>query len=63
MIIPDTHEENKIKEKLIFETKCILNWSKFIESQPWKIHIIKINSIKVEAGDDVLLLGITIEKN
>ena len=29
----------------------------------WKIHILKINSVKVEASDDVLLLGITIEKN
>ena len=52
----------EVKENLIFEDIIKLVQIKFIESQPWKIHILKINSIKVEASDDVLLLGMTIEK-
>ena len=66
----------EIKENLIFDTKSILNWFKLNSSKanPGKFqftilgcksyhkHIFKINSIKVEASDDVLLLGITIDK-
>ena len=66
----------KIEENLIFCTKSILNWFKLnqLQANPGKFqfmilrdksdhrHILKINSIKVEASDDVLLLGITFEK-
>ena len=66
----------EIKENLIFDTKVLLNWfrlnsskvnpGKFqfmiLEDKSHHILILKINSIKVEASDDVLLLGITIDK-
>ena len=64
------------KENLISDTKSILNWFRLnsLKANPGKFqfmilgdrshhkHILKINSIKVEASDDVLLLGITIDK-
>ena len=66
----------EIKENLISDTKSILNWFRLIslKANPGKFqfiilgdkshhkHILKINLIKVEASDDVLLLGITIDK-
>ena len=66
----------EFKENLIYDTKSILNWFRLnsLKANPrefqfmilgYKSHhkdILKINSIKVEASDDVLLLGITIEK-
>ena len=65
-----------IKENLVSDTKSILNWFRFnsLKANPGKFqfmilrnkshhkHELKINSIKVEASDDVLLLGITINK-
>ena len=65
-----------IKENLASDTKSILNWFKLnsLEANPGKFqlmifgdkshhkHELKIDSIKVEASDDVLLLGITIDK-
>ena len=65
-----------IKENLVSETKSILNWFRLnsFKANPGKFqfmifgdkshhkHELKINSIKVEASDDVLLLGTTIEK-
>ena len=66
----------EIKENLISDIKSILNWFRLnsLKANPGKFqlmiledkspykHILKINSIKVEASDDVLLLGITIDK-
>ena len=65
-----------IKENLVSDTKSILNWFRLnsLKANPGKFqfmilgdkshhkHELKINSIKVEASDDVLLLGITIDK-
>ena len=65
-----------IKENLVSDTKIILNWFKLnsLKANPGKFqfmilrekshhkHELKINSIKVEASDHVLLLGITIDK-
>ena len=64
------------KENLISDIKSILNWFRLnsLKANPGKFqfmilgdkshhkHILKINSIKAEASDDVLLLGITIDK-
>ena len=64
------------KENLIFDTKIILNWFRLnsLKANPVKFQfmiledkyhhkqILKINSVKVEANDDVLLLGITCNK-
>ena len=66
----------EIKENLVSDTKSILNWFRLnsLKANPGKFqfmipgdkshhkHILKINSIKVEASDDILLLGITIDK-
>ena len=66
----------KIKENLISDTKSILNWFRLnsLKANPGKFqfmilgdkshhkHILKINSIKVEANDDILFLGSTIDK-
>ena len=66
----------EIKENLVSDTKSILNWFRLnsLKANPGKLqfmilgdkshrkHELKINSIKVEASDDVLLLGITIDK-
>ena len=66
----------EIKKNLIFDTKRILNWFRLntLKANPGKFqfmilgdkshhkHILKINSIKVEAIDDVLLLEIPIDK-
>ena len=65
----------EIKENLIFDTKSI--WNRFrlnsLKANPGKFqfmifgdkshhkHILKINSTKVEASGNVLLLGITID--
>ena len=65
-----------VKENLIFDTKGLLYWFRLnsLKVNPGKFqfripgdksyhkHILKINSIKVEASDDVLLLAITINK-
>ena len=65
-----------IKENLVSDTKSILNWfrlnslkvnhGKFqfmiLGDKSHHKHELKINSIKVEANDDVLLLVITIDK-
>ena len=66
----------EIKENLASDTKSILNWFRLnsLKANPGKFqfmilgdkshhkHELKINSIKVEASDDVLLLGSTIDK-
>ena len=66
----------EIKENLVSDTKRILNWFrlKSLKANPGKFqfmnlgdkshhkHILKINSIKVEASDDILLLGIKFDK-
>ena len=66
----------EIKENLVSDTKSILNWFRLnsLKVNPGKFqfmilgdkshhkHELKINSIEVEASDDVLLLGITIDK-
>ena len=66
----------EIKENLVSDTKRILNWVRLnsLKVNPEKFqfmilgdkshhkHILKINLIKVEASDDILLLGITIDK-
>ena len=66
----------EIRENLVSDAKSILSWFRlnFLKASPGKLqfmilgdkshhkHVLKINSIKVEASDDVLLLGITIEK-
>ena len=66
----------EIKENLVSDTKSILNWFRLnsLKANPGKSqfmilgdkshdkHILKINSIKVEANHDILLLGITIDK-
>ena len=67
----------EIKENLVSDTKSILNWFRlnslkanhgkfqfmilWDKSHHYK-HELKINSIKVEASDDVLLLAITNDK-
>ena len=64
------------KDNLIFDTKSILNWFRLnsLKANPGKFqfmilgdkshhkHISKVNSIKVEACNYVLLLGITTDK-
>ena len=64
------------KKNLVSDTQSILNWFRLnsLKVNPGKFqfmilgdkshhkHILKINSIKVEASDDILLLGITIDK-
>ena len=66
----------EIMENLVSNTKSILNWFRLssLKGSPGKFqfmipgdnshhrHMLKINSIKVEASDDVLLLGIRINK-
>ena len=66
----------EVKENLICDTKSILNLFRLnsLKTNPGKFqfmilgdkshhkHILKMNSIKVEASDDVLLLGVTIDK-
>ena len=66
----------EIKENLICDTKSILNWLRLnsLKANPEKFqfmifgdksyhkHILKMNSIKIETSDDVLLLGVTIDK-
>ena len=65
-----------LTENLVSDTKSILNWFRLdsLKANPGKFqfiilrdkshykHELKINSIKVEASDGVLLLGITIDK-
>ena len=65
-----------IKENLVSDRKSILNWFRLnsLKANPGKFqfmilgdrshqkHELKINLIKVEDSDDVLLLGITIDK-
>ena len=66
----------EIKENQVSDTKSILNWFRLnsLKANPAKFqfmilgdkshhkHVLKINSIKVEASDDVLFLGTTIDK-
>ena len=66
----------EIKENLVSDTKSILNWFRLnsLKVNPGNFqfmilgdkshhkHILKINSIKVEASNDILLLGILIDK-
>ena len=66
----------EIKENLVSDTKSILNWFRLnsLKANPGKFqfmilgdkshhkHVLKINSVKIEASDGVLLLGITIGK-
>ena len=66
----------EIKENLIVDTKRVLNWlilnslkanlGKFqfmiVGDKSHRKLILKVNSIKVEASDDVLLLRITTDK-
>ena len=66
----------EIKENLVSDTERILYWFRLnsLKANPGKFqfmilgdkshhkHILKINSIKVEASDDISLLGITIDK-
>ena len=66
----------EIKENLISDTISILNWFRLnslkanprkfqfmiLGDKPQNTHVLKIKSIKAEASDDVLLLGITIDK-
>ena len=66
----------EIKENLVSDTKSILNWFRLnsLKANPGKFtfmilgykshhkHVLKINSIKVEASDNFLLLGTTIDK-
>ena len=66
----------EIKENLVSDTRSVLNWFRLnsLKANPRKFqfmilgdkyhhkHILKINSIKVEASDDILLLGIIIDK-
>ena len=66
----------EIKENLVSDTKRILNWVRLnsLKVNPEKFqfmilgdkshhkHILKINLNKVEASDDILLIGITIDK-
>ena len=61
----------EIKKNLVSDTKSILNWFKLnsLKANPGKFqfmilgdkshhkHVLKINSIKVEASDNVLLPG------
>ena len=65
-----------IKENLVSDTKRILNWFRLnsLKANPGKFqfmilgdkshhkHILRINSIRVETSDGILLLGITIDK-
>ena len=68
-------KSTKFKKNFIFDTKNNLNWSRphSLKANPGKFqiiigdksyhrHIFKINLSKVEASDDVLLLGITTEE-
>ena len=66
----------EIKENIVSDTKSILSWFRlnYLKANPGnfqfmilgdKSHpkrVLKIHSIKVEASDDVLLLGITTDK-
>ena len=66
----------EIKENLVSDAKSILNWFRLnslkanhgifqfmiLGDKPHHKHILKVNSIKVEASDDILLLAITIDK-
>ena len=66
----------EIKKNLVHDTKNILQWFKLnsLKANPGKFqfmflgvksncnHILKINNIKVKASDEVLLLGVTIDK-
>ena len=66
----------EIKENLVSDTKSIFNWFRLnsLKGNPGKFqylilwdkshhkHVLKINSIKDEVSDDVLLLEITIDK-
>ena len=66
----------EIKENLVSDTKSILNWFRlnYLKANPGKFqviilgdkshqkHVLNINSIKVEASDDVSLPGITNDK-
>ena len=65
-----------MKENLVSDTKSILNWFRLnsLKANPGKFqfmilgdkshhrHILNINSVKVEASDDILSLGITIDQ-
>ena len=65
-----------IKKNLVSDTKRTLNWFRLssLKANPGKFqcmilgdkshhkHILEINSIKVESSDDILFLGITIDK-
>ena len=67
----------EIKESLISNTKSILNWFRLnsLKANPGKLkfmilgdkshhkHILKINSIRAECNDDVLLLELQLTKN
>ena len=66
----------EIKENIVSDTKSILSWFRlnYLKANPGKFQfmilgdkshpkrVLKIYSIKVEASDDVLLLGITTDK-
>ena len=66
----------EIKENLVFDTESILNWFRLnslkaklpkfqfmtLRGKSHHKHILKVNSIKVEASDDLSLLGMTICK-
>ena len=68
--------KKKLRKICFLIQKSILNWfrlnslkanlGKFqfmiLRDKPHRKHVLKINSIKVEASDDGLLLGITIDK-
>ena len=77
MIIHSRGERlTEIKENLVSDKKRILNSFRLnsLKANPGKFqfmilgdkshhkHILKINLIKIEASDDILLLGITIDK-
>ena len=66
----------EIKENIVSDTKSILSWFRlhYLKANPGKFQfmilgdkshskrVLKIHSIKVEASDEVLLLGITTDK-
>ena len=68
--------KKKLRKIYFLIQKNILNWfrlkslkanlGKFqfmiLRDKPHRKHVLKLNSIKVEASDDGLLLGITIDK-
>ena len=75
-LYPPKERVTEIKENLVFDTESILNWFRLnslkaklpkfqfmtLRGKSHHKHILKVNSIKVEASDDLLLLGMTICK-